>query len=175
MHSVNYAAKLVQTRRILSSTNQLSSGAGLRLALQPSWSLLTSLFFVWWRSLTVPGTKMAPFLWLMWGVVFYCTHAKLSFFLSEVSQRHRSKLKLKPVCRQFKHSHSWNCKPCLDPSYYFHPTNLTSKFLPAWLPRVQLWVACRPGLGVALSAALAPPQPAAIFVIACRLKRINSM
>jgi hypothetical protein len=26
--------------------------------------------FLWWRSFTVPGTKVAPFHWLMWGVIF---------------------------------------------------------------------------------------------------------
>ena len=33
----------------------------------PHWSFS---FFLWWRSFTVPGTKVAPFPWIMWGVVF---------------------------------------------------------------------------------------------------------
>jgi hypothetical protein len=36
-----------------------------RLSMQPSWSPLIFFLFYWWRSSTVPGTKMAPFLWFM--------------------------------------------------------------------------------------------------------------
>ena len=29
-------------------------------------------FFLWWRSFTVPGTKVAPFPQLLWGVNYHC-------------------------------------------------------------------------------------------------------
>jgi len=79
VHSVNRAAKLVHTRRALYSTfYRLSSGDGFRSSLQPSWSpSIFSFFFFWWRSFTVPDTKVAPFPLLMWGVVFHCLR---SFF-----------------------------------------------------------------------------------------------
>jgi hypothetical protein len=53
VHSVNYAAKFVHTRRALSST--VSSGDGFRSSLLLLPNDLS--FFFWWNSFTVPGTK----------------------------------------------------------------------------------------------------------------------
>jgi hypothetical protein len=71
VHSVNFAAKLVHTRRALSSTIANShqepvSGQACN-PLDPHWFFLSLLR---WRSCTVLGTKVAPFFYLMWGVAF---------------------------------------------------------------------------------------------------------
>ena len=71
VHSVNFAAKLVHTRLALSRTiinshQEPLSGQACN-PLDPHWF---SLPFSRWRSFTVLGTKVAPFPWLMWGVVF---------------------------------------------------------------------------------------------------------
>jgi hypothetical protein len=71
VHSVNFAAKLVHTRRALSSTinknshQELVSGQACN-PLDPHWFFLS---FLRWRSFTVFGTKVALFPQLMWGVV----------------------------------------------------------------------------------------------------------
>jgi hypothetical protein len=62
VHSVNLAAKLVHTRRALSSTiinshQEPVSGQACN-PLDPHWFFLS---FLRWRSFTVLGTKVAPF------------------------------------------------------------------------------------------------------------------
>jgi len=62
VHSVNYAAELVHTRRDLSSSiinshQETVSGQACKATQSP----LIFSFFFWWRSFTVPGTKVAPF------------------------------------------------------------------------------------------------------------------
>ena len=71
VHSVNFAAKLVHTRRARSSTvikshQEPVSGQACNPP-DPHWFFLS---FSRWRSFTVLGTKVAPFPWLMWGVAF---------------------------------------------------------------------------------------------------------
>ena len=61
---------------VLLSTYQLSSRAGFRPSLQPSWSPLIFLSFSRWRSFTVLGTKVALFL-INVGSDFHCLR---SFF-----------------------------------------------------------------------------------------------
>jgi hypothetical protein len=61
VHSVNYTAKLVHTRCALSSTiinthQEPISGQACNPP-DPYWFFL----IFWWRSFTVPGTKVAPF------------------------------------------------------------------------------------------------------------------
>jgi hypothetical protein len=70
VHSVNYAAKLVHTRRALSgaiinSHQETVLPTQIRRQFQvkpanPGPPLICS-FFLWWRSFTVLGTKVAPF------------------------------------------------------------------------------------------------------------------
>jgi len=67
VHSVNYAARLVHTRRALSST--IINSHHEPVPGQPA-TLLIPIDFFYCGGLTVPSTKMASFLWLMWGVVF---------------------------------------------------------------------------------------------------------
>ena len=71
VHSINRAAKLVHTRCALSSTvinsqQEPISGQACN-PLDPHWFFLS---FSRWRSFTVLGTKVAPFPYLMWGVIF---------------------------------------------------------------------------------------------------------
>jgi len=71
VHSLNFAAKLVHTRRALSSTvinshQEPVSGQACNLP-DPHRCFLS---FSRWRSFTVLGTKVAPFPYLTWGVVF---------------------------------------------------------------------------------------------------------
>ena len=64
VHSMNFATKLVHTRCALSRAEycyQLSSRAGFRPSLQPSWSPLIFPSFLRWRSFTVLGTNVAHF------------------------------------------------------------------------------------------------------------------
>ena len=71
VHSVNFAAKLsIPDVCPFQYYDQLSSGAGFRPSLQPSWSPMIFLSFLRWRSFTVLGTEGAPFPYLMWEVVF---------------------------------------------------------------------------------------------------------
>jgi len=81
VHSVNFAAKLVHTRRALSSTIINSHQEPLLgqacNPLDPHWFFLS---FLRWRSFTVLGTKVAPFPYLMWGVVFHCLRSFFFFF-----------------------------------------------------------------------------------------------
>ena len=70
-HSVNFAARLVHTRRALSSTvinshQEPVSGQ----ACNPPDPHLFFTSFSRWRSFTVLGTKVAPVPYLMWGVIF---------------------------------------------------------------------------------------------------------
>jgi len=62
VHSVNFVPKLVHTRRALSSTvinsHQKPVSGQACNPLDPHWFFLS---FSWWRSLTVLGTKVAPF------------------------------------------------------------------------------------------------------------------
>ena len=53
---------------------QLSSGDGYRSSLQ------LSFIFLWWRSFTIPDTKVAPFPYLMWEVIFHCLRSFSSSF-----------------------------------------------------------------------------------------------
>ena len=71
MHSVNFAAKLVQTRCALSSAiiNSLQEPVSGQ-ACNPLDPHLFFLSFSRWKSFTVLGTKVAPFPYLMWGMVF---------------------------------------------------------------------------------------------------------
>ena len=71
VHSVNFAFKLVHTRRALSSTlinshQEPVSGQACNPP-DPHWFFLS---FSRWRSFTALGTKVAPFPYLMWEVVF---------------------------------------------------------------------------------------------------------
>jgi len=76
VHSGNYAAKLVHTRRALFSTiinsHQETVSGQVCSPPDPHWSLY---FLV--KGITVPDTEMASYPWLLWGVVFHCL---LSFF-----------------------------------------------------------------------------------------------
>ena len=82
VHSVNFAAKLVHTRLALFQyCYQLSSGAGFKPSLQPSWSPLIFPFLLRWRIFTVLGTKVAPFPYLMLGVAFTACVVFSFFFL----------------------------------------------------------------------------------------------
>jgi len=86
VHSVNFAAKLVHTRRALSSTvinshQEPVSGQ----ACNPPDPHYFFLSFSWWRSFTVLGTKVAPFPYLMRGVAFTAYVFFLFFFLSHNS------------------------------------------------------------------------------------------
>jgi len=70
VHSVNFAAKLVHTRRALPVL--LSTLIRSRFQAKLATLLIPIDFFSFsrWRSFTVTGTKVAPFPYLMWGVVF---------------------------------------------------------------------------------------------------------
>ena len=86
VHSVNFAANLVHTRRALSSTvinshQEPVSGQACN-PLDPHWFFLS---FSRWRSFTVLGTKVAPFPYLMWGVVFTACVVVLFFSCFHVS------------------------------------------------------------------------------------------
>ena len=82
VHFVNFAAKFVHTRRALSSIvinshQELVSNQACN-PLDPHKFFLS---FSRWRSFTVPGTNVAPFPYLMWGVVFTaCVVFSFSFF-----------------------------------------------------------------------------------------------
>jgi hypothetical protein len=58
VHSVNFAAKLVHTRRALSSTVINSHQEPVSGPPDPQWFIFS---FSRWRSSTVLGTKVAPF------------------------------------------------------------------------------------------------------------------
>jgi len=82
VHSVDFAAKLVHTRRALSSTvinSHLEPVSGqVCNPPDPHWCFLS---YSRWRSFTVLGTKEAPFPYLMWGVAFTaCVVFLFSFF-----------------------------------------------------------------------------------------------
>ena len=61
VHSVNYAAKPVHTRLALSSTMINSHQETVSGRACTPLSPLILFFFLWWRSCTVPATKVAPF------------------------------------------------------------------------------------------------------------------
>jgi len=82
VHSVNFAAKLVHTRRALSSTvinchQEPVSGQ----ACNPPDPHCIFLSFLRWRSFTVLGTKVAPSPELIRGVAFCLYRFSISFFL----------------------------------------------------------------------------------------------
>jgi hypothetical protein len=54
----------------------------IRFQLKPATLLIPIdfLLFCWWRNFTVPGTKVAPFPYLMRGVVFHCLRNFFLFF-----------------------------------------------------------------------------------------------
>jgi hypothetical protein len=55
-----------------------------RFQVKPA-TLLIPLIFISifrWRSFIVPGTKVAPFPYLIWGVIFHCLRSSFFFFFS---------------------------------------------------------------------------------------------
>ena len=96
VHFVNFAAKLVHTRRALTSTvvnshqQEPVSGQACN-PLNPHWLFLP---FSRWRSYAVLSTKVATFPLLTWGVPFHCLRR---FFLFLTC--------LNPCISKFKVSH----------------------------------------------------------------------
>ena len=58
VHSVNYAAKLVHTKRALSSTAINSDQETISSQACDNLLIPVGFFFFWWRRFTVPGTKV---------------------------------------------------------------------------------------------------------------------
>jgi hypothetical protein len=85
VHSVNFAARLVHTRRALSSTvidshQEPVSGQACNPP-DPHWFFLS---FSRWRSFTVLGTKVAPFSLINVESGFHCLRSFSFLFLEEI-------------------------------------------------------------------------------------------
>ena len=80
VHSVNYAAKLVHTRRALSSTtinsHQEPVSGQVCNPPDPHWPFSVSL---WWRNFSVPGTQSGYFSLINAGSCFLCLCSFLSY------------------------------------------------------------------------------------------------
>ena len=96
VHSVNFTAKLVHTKRALSSTiinshQEPVSGQACNPR-QESWSPLIFPSFPRWRSFTVLSTKVAPFPKLNMGSGFHCLRSFFFFSFSFRVEPYRSNI-----------------------------------------------------------------------------------